>query len=85
MHTRLILQRSAPEEGRAVLPHESRANPRGSGPEAFSREGRDSEACRFATRRVLFSRQGLVPGAWIVLLAATCTFVAVRALSLPLF
>jgi len=82
MHNRLILQRSAPQDGRSVLSREGRAAPSGAGPEAFSREGRDSEASRRATALVLLSRQGLVPAGWLLLLGACCTYVAVRALHL---
>jgi hypothetical protein len=68
-----------------MLARDGRAAPWRAGPEAWSREGRDSEASRRATAAVLFSRQGIVPAAWLLLLGACCTFVAVRALALPLF
>ena len=48
----------------------------------FAREGRDCELSRRVTPLVLFPRGDAVPGAWLLLLAATCTFVAVRALEL---
>jgi len=48
----------------------------------FSREGRDCERSRRVTSLVLFPRGDAVPGAWLLVLAATCTFVAVRALEL---
>jgi len=54
---------------------------RGSGVES-SREGRDCELSRRLTALLLFPRLDLLPGAWLLLLAATCTFVAVRALEL---
>ena len=48
----------------------------------FSREGRDSELSHRVTALLLFPRLDARPGAWLVLLAATCTLVAVRALEL---
>ena len=50
-----------------------------------SREGRDCELSRRLTAVLLFPRLELLPGAWLLLLAATCTFVAVRALELAGF
>ena len=50
-----------------------------------SREGRDCELSRRLTAVLLFPRLELLPGAWLLLLAATCTFVAVRALELGPF
>lgn len=46
-----------------------------------SREGRDCEASQRMTALLLFPGR---PGAWMLLLAATCTYVAVRALELGL-
>jgi hypothetical protein len=46
------------------------------------REGRDSELARRTTALVLFPRSEAAPGAWLLLLAASCTYVAVRALEL---
>ena len=85
MHTRLLLRHSAHQDGLAIPAREGRATPSGAAPEAFTREGRDSEASRRATGLVLFSRQGIVPAGWLVLLGACCAYVAVRALALPLF
>ncbi|MBC5785208.1 hypothetical protein H8N03_19840 [Ramlibacter sp. USB13] len=48
----------------------------------FSREGRDCEASWRLTALMLFPRLNATPGPWLVLLAATCAFVAVRALEL---
>lgn len=47
-----------------------------------SREGRDCEASHRLTTLLLLPDAR--PGAWLVLLAATCTYVAVRALELGL-
>jgi len=52
-----------------------------SGSDAFSREGRDSELSRRVTAAMLFPRE-VLPGSWVLLLAATFTLVAVRALEL---
>lgn len=46
------------------------------------REGRDSELARRMTALLLFPRTDARPGAWLMLLAASCTYVAVRALEL---
>ena len=46
------------------------------------REGRDSELVRRTTALVLFPRSDASPGAWLLLLVASCTYVAVRALEL---
>lgn len=46
------------------------------------REGRDSELARRVTALLLFPRRETSPGAWLLLLAASCTYVAVRALEL---
>ena len=46
------------------------------------REGRDSELARRTTALVLFPRSVAAPSAWLALLAASCTYVAVRALEL---
>ena len=46
------------------------------------REGRESELARRTTALVLFPHSEAAPGAWLLLLAATCTYVAVRALEL---
>jgi hypothetical protein len=46
------------------------------------REGRDSELSRRMTAMLLFPRPEARPGAWLLLLAASCTYVAVRALEL---
>lgn len=48
----------------------------------FSREGRDCERSRRISALLLFPRLDALPGPWLVLLAATCTYVAVRALEL---
>ena len=50
-----------------------------------SREGRDCELSRRLTAMLLFPRLDVLPGAWFLLLAATCTYVAVRALELAAF
>jgi hypothetical protein len=49
-----------------------------------SREGRDSELSHRMTVLLLFPRLDARPGAWLLLLAAVCSFVAVRALELGL-
>jgi hypothetical protein len=49
---------------------------------ASCREGRDSEVARRTTALLLFPRSEASPGAWLLLLAACCTYVAVRALEL---
>ena len=46
------------------------------------REGRDSELARRVTALLLFPRGEARPGSWLLLLAVTCTYVAVRALEL---
>ncbi|MFI4926578.1 MAG: hypothetical protein ACHP7E_02675 [Burkholderiales bacterium] len=46
------------------------------------REGRDSELARRMTASLLAPRSDAGPGAWLLLLAASCTYVAVRALEL---
>ncbi|MBK6005143.1 hypothetical protein JJB11_03480 [Ramlibacter ginsenosidimutans] len=46
------------------------------------REGRDSELARRTTALVLCPRSEAAPGGWLLLLAASCTYVAVRALEL---
>ena len=51
----------------------------------LSREGRDCDLSRRITALLLFPRLDALPGAWLVLLAATCTYVAVRALELATF
>ena len=51
----------------------------------FSREGRDCERSRRISTLVLFPGLDALPGPWLVLLAATCTYVAVRALELSAF
>jgi hypothetical protein len=51
----------------------------------MSRQGRDCESSRRATARVLFPLRDARPGAWLLLLAAACSFVAVRALELGPF
>ena len=62
------------------FPSQRTAVPGGRG--EFSREGRDCERSRRITTLLLFPRLDALPGAWLVLLAATCTYVAVRALEL---
>jgi hypothetical protein len=52
---------------------------------ASSREGRDCELSHRVTALLLFPRLDARPGAWLLLVAATCTFVAVRALELSPF
>jgi hypothetical protein len=49
---------------------------------ASCREGRDSDLSRRMSALLLFPRCDARPGAWLLLLAATCTYVAVRALEL---
>ena len=46
------------------------------------REGRDSELARRTTALLLFPRREGGPGAWLLLLAASCAYVAVRSLEL---
>ena len=48
-------------------------------------EGRDSELSRRITELLLFPHSDARPGAWLLLLAAACTYVAVRALELASF
>ncbi|HEY0823950.1 MAG TPA: hypothetical protein VGD76_09210 [Ramlibacter sp.] len=48
-------------------------------------EGRDCELSRRITALLLFPHLDARPGAWLVLLAAVCTFVAVRALEMGPF
>lgn len=48
-------------------------------------EGRDCEGSRRLTTLLLFPRLDARPGAWLLFLAATCTFVAVRALEMGPF
>ncbi len=50
-----------------------------------SREGRDCELAQRVTALLLFPRLDARPGAWLLLVAATCTYVAVRALELSPF
>jgi len=69
MHPPFLTHRSALRVGRAES----------------SCEGRDCELSRRLTALLLFPRLELLPGAWLLLLAATCTFVAVRALELAAF
>jgi hypothetical protein len=52
------------------------------GGEASSREGRDSRVSQQITALLLFPRLDARPGGWLLLLAAACTYVAVRALEL---
>jgi hypothetical protein len=49
-----------------------------------SREGRDCDLSRRLTALLLFPRLDATPGAWLLLLTAVCSFVAVRALELGL-
>jgi hypothetical protein len=46
------------------------------------REGRDSERSRRMTALLLFPGGDARPGAWLLLLVASCTYVAVRTLEL---
>ena len=62
---------------------QSSAVPDGYG--ASSGEGRDCEGSRRLTALLLFPRDHARPGAWLLLLAGVCTYVAVRALELGLF
>ena len=48
-------------------------------------EGRDSEMSRRITELLLFPHSHARPGGWLLLLAAACTYVAVRALELASF
>lgn len=50
-----------------------------------TREGRDCELSRRLTTLLLFPRLDATPGAWLLLLTAVCSFVAVRALELGAF
>jgi hypothetical protein len=50
-----------------------------------SGEGRGCELSRRATALVLFPRLDAIPGPWLLLLAATFTFVTVRTLELGIF
>jgi hypothetical protein len=52
---------------------------------ADHREGRDSELSRRITALLLFPRLDARPGGWLLVLAAACTYVAVRALELGSF
>ena len=52
---------------------------------ASTREGRDCEGSRRLTALTLFPAADARPGAWLLLLASVCTYVAVRALELGLF
>lgn len=45
-----------------------------------SREGRGCEPSHRATRMIFFPHDDARPGAWLLLLATVCTYVAVRAL-----
>jgi hypothetical protein len=47
-----------------------------------SREGRDCERSRRVTALLLFPRLNARPGAWLLLLAGVCSFVAIRALEM---
>lgn len=42
-------------------------------------EGRDGDACRALTARLLFPGGARRPGAWILALASACAVVALRA------
>jgi hypothetical protein len=64
-----------------VTPHA--ALPQGSA--ESSREGRDCDLSHHLTALLLFPRLDARPGGWMLALAATCTYVAVRALELSLF
>jgi hypothetical protein len=50
-----------------------------------SREGRDCERSRRLTALLLFPRLNALPGAWLLLLTAACSFVAIRALEMGYF
>lgn len=50
-----------------------------------SNEGRDSVVSQRITALLLFPRLDGRPGGWLLLLAAACTYVAVRALELGTF
>jgi hypothetical protein len=70
MHPPLVTQRTA--------------LPEGSGDSCL--EGRDCELSRQLTALLLFPHLDARPGGWMLLVAAACTYVAVRALELsPLF
>jgi len=69
MHPPLVTQRAALPEGSAES----------------SREGRDCELSHHLTTLLLFPRLDARPGAWVLLVAAACTYVAVRALELSPF
>lgn len=47
-----------------------------------SQEGRNCELSQRITTLLLFPRLDAVPGPWLLLLAATCSYVAIRALEL---
>lgn len=49
---------------------------------ASPREGRDCEGSHRLTVLLLFPRLNAWPGAWLLLLAAACSYVAVRALEM---
>ena len=48
-------------------------------------EGRNCEECRRASALLLFPGLKALPGPWLLLLAGTCTFVAIRALEMGPF
>jgi hypothetical protein len=50
-----------------------------------SREGRDCDLSRRLTALLLFPRLNALPGPWLLLLTAVCSFVAIRALELAQF
>lgn len=52
---------------------------------AGTREGRDSDMSRRLTALLLFPHGNARPGAWLLVLAAACTYVAVRSLELASF
>jgi len=49
------------------------------------REGRDCDVSRHLTALLLFPRLDARPGGWMLLVAAACTYVAVRALEVSPF
>jgi hypothetical protein len=51
----------------------------------LSGEGRDCELSRRLSARLLFPHADARPGAWLLLLTAVCSFVAVRVLELGAF
>jgi hypothetical protein len=68
---------------RSPFPHPP--STRFAGCPASTREGRDCERSQRTTALLFFPRLRALPGPWLLLVVATCTFVAVRALELRHF